>query len=189
MKDYKIKPDGQVYQLMENADDLGIVRYSVLRNIMIEESSGMKFPDLMEWFASRRQFYNQNDIYSLMTSEINMAKQVDFNLDNNFNDTSHRIFALMVLEPGEDPTGFDETKASEKLQRMANEGLTQGEVFSVTENFILASPKLCNSFFLMSLTAMQKTLKSSKPILENLSEALQAELLESDLRPETESAS
>lgn len=183
MKEYRIKPDGAVYQLMENADDLGIVRYSVLRNILIEESSGMKFPDLMEWFKSRQVFYSQADLYALMNSEINMAKQVDFNLDNNFNDTSHRIFALMVLEPGEDATAFDATKADEKLNRMAAEGLTQGEVFSVTENFILASPKLCNSFFLMSLTAMQKTLKSSKPMLQSLSDQLEVEALMNDFEP------
>ena len=172
MRDYKITPEGKTYQLAENADDLNIVRYSQLKNIITEESSGMKIPDIIEWFASRRQFYNQSDLHSLLTSEINMAKQVEENSDKIFNDASHKIFALMCLEEGEDASVYDSTKQDEKLKRMALEGLTQGEVFSVTSNFIQASPQLLASYFLMSLVALEKVLKSSIPLLERTEEAL-----------------
>lgn len=178
MKDYYIKEGGTKYQLAENAEDLKIKRFGALKNIIAEESSGMKMPDIIEWFASRRQYYNSADLHSLLTSEINLAKQVEQNSQNIFNDASHRIFALIVSEDGEDICEYDSTKMDEKLSRMASEGLTQGEVFSVTENFIGMSPQLSNSFFLMSLAAMAKTLKSSEPMLTALSEQLEV----SDLR-------
>lgn len=186
MKEYRIKEDGQVYQLMENAEDLGIVRYSVLRNIITEESAGKKFPDLMEWFASRKSMYNQGDLHGLLTDEINLAKQVDDNFSKQFNDSSHRIFSLIVLEDGEDPNTFDSTKADEKLQRMASEGLKQGEVHRLTENFISASPELSNSFFLMSLRAMQKTLTSSEPMLQSLSDQLEVAALSNESKQESQ---
>lgn len=163
MKTYYIKEGGTKYLQCENAEDLNISRYSALKNIITEESSGMKLPDIIEWFASRRQYYNQADIHSLLTSEINLAKQVEENSRNIFNDASHRIFALMTMEENELPEVFDTTQQDEKLKRMASEGLTQGEVFGVTANFIEASPQLSNSFFLMSLAAMQKHLKSLEP--------------------------
>ena len=180
MKDYYIKEGGTKYQLAENAEDLSIKRFGVLKNIITEESSGMKFPDIIEWFASRRPLYNNGDTYGLLTSEINLANQVQENSDKIFNDTSHRIYALMVSEDGEDVFEFDSTKMDEKLDRMSKEGLTQREVFSVTANFIEMSPQLSNSFFLMSLAAMAKTLKSSEPMLQNLSDQLQVKELLSD---------
>lgn len=189
MKSYKIKEDGMTYNLCETAEDLGIVRFGILKNIITEESSGMKLPDIIEWFASRRQFYNQSDIYSLLTSEINLAKQVSDNSSNIFNDASHRIFALIVTEEGENVHDYDSTQGDEKLSRMAKEGLTQGEVLSVTENFISASPTLSNSFFLMSLVAMSKQLKSSEPFLTRLSEQLEARELLTDLGQEKKSES
>lgn len=182
MKTYKIKPDGKEYQLAENAEDLGIVRFGVLKNIITEESSGMKFPDIIEWFASRRPFYNNRDLYALMNSEINLAKQVEENHNKIFNDTSHRIYSLIVSEKDEDIFDYDSTRADEKLKRMAQEGLTQGEVLSVTANFIEMSPTLSNSFFLMSLAAMAKTLKSSEPMLQSLSDQLGVQEFSSELK-------
>lgn len=172
MKDYYIKEGGMKYQLTENAEDLKIKRFGALKNIVAEESSGMKFPDIIEWFASRKSLYNAGDTYSLMNSEINLVKLVHENSDRIFNDASHRIFALIVTEDGEDPCEYDSSKMDEKLGRMAAEGLAQREVTSVTANFIEASPELCNSFFLMSLVAMSNRLKSSEPILTRLSEQL-----------------
>lgn len=180
MKDYYIKEGGTKYQLAENAEDLKIKRYSVLKNIITEESSGMKMPDIIEWFASRRQYYNTGDTYSLLTSEINLAKQIEQNSKQKFNDASHRIFALIVSEEGEDICEYDSTKMDEKLERMALEGLTQKEVFSVTENFISVSPELYNSFFLMSLVAMTKKLKSSEPMLDRLLERVSPSELNTD---------
>lgn len=170
MRTYYIKEGGTKYQLAENADDLNIVRYSALKNIITEESSGMKIPDIIEWFASRRQYYNQSDIHSLLTSEINLAKQVEENSKTIFNDASHRIFALMTLEEGELPEVYDASKQDEKLIRMSNEGLTQGEVSSVTSNFIQASPTLLDSYFLMSLGAMEKRLKSLEPLAKHIAD-------------------
>jgi hypothetical protein len=184
MKEYRIIEGGTVYSLTETAEDLGIVRYAVLKNIITEESSGMKFPDIIQWFDSRRQYYNQNDMYALLTSEINLVKQVEENHNQRFNDASHRIFSLMVSEPNEDITDYDSTRANEKLERMAKEGLTQREVLSVTANFISASPELSNSFFLMSLAAMQKTLKSSEPMLQSLSDSLEVQALLKDTESE-----
>lgn len=173
MKDYYIKEGGTKYQLAENAEDLNIVRYSALKNIITSESSGKPIPELIEWFESRRPFYNSADLYSLVTSEINLVKQIQENYVSVFNDASHKIFALMVTEDGENLDVVDSTKLDEKLHRMSAEGLTQGEVSSVTANFISASPQLCNSFFLMSLVAMANQLKSSEPILTRLSEQLE----------------
>lgn len=161
MKTYYIKEGGTKYQLAENAEDLKIKRFGALKNIITEESAGMKIPDIIEWFASRRPFYNQADIHSLLTSEINLANLVRENSDKIFNDASHRIFALIVSEENENICEYDSTQMDEKLERMANEGLSQKEVFAVTENFIQMSPELSNSFFLMSLAAMSKQLKSS----------------------------
>lgn len=183
MKEYRIKPDGKVYQVCESAEDLGIKRYTQLKLVIIEQSAGMKIPDLLTWFANRRKYYNTNDIYSLLTEEINLATAIQNNSTKIFSEASHLIFGLIVNEEGEDRFEYDATKITEKLYRMAQEGLTQGEVLEVTENFITASPILCESFFLMSLLAMQKTLKSSEPMLTKLHEQLgvQESLIESEL--------
>lgn len=173
MKTYKINEDGATYQLCENADDLGIKRFTILKNIIVEESAGMKINDLLQWFADRRKYYNTADIYSLLTSEINLAQSIEQNSTKIFADTSHRIFSLIVNEENEDRFEYDQTQQDEKLERMSREGLTQGEVMSVTANFISASPVLLNCFFLMSLEAMQKTLKSSAPMLTKLHEQLE----------------
>ena len=140
----------------------------------------MKLPDIIEWFASRRQFYNQSDIHSLLTSEINLAKQVEENSKNIFNDASHRIFALIVTEENEQFETVDSTKQDEKLLRMNAEGLTQGEVFSVTENFIAMSPQLSDSFFLMSLVALSKQLRFSVPLAERIADLQNQEELKTE---------
>lgn len=156
------------YSIAENASDLNIVRYSALKNIISEGSSGMEYADLNQWFANRRQYYNQSDLYSLMQSEINMQKAVSDNFNSAFSDVSHRIFAIMTLEEGELPHEYDTTLQNDKLKRMAAQGLTQKEVSNETENFIEQSPELCSCFFLMSLVALSKQLKFSEHLGDHI---------------------
>lgn len=170
MKTYQIKEDGAKYQLAENAGDLNIVRFSALKNIIAEGSSGMEYADLTQWFKDRRALYNANDIYGLMTSEMNMQKGVADNFSRTFNDVSHKIFSLMILEEGELPENCDSTQLDEKLKRMSIEGLNQKEVSDVTANFIEASPELLNSYFLMSLVALSKQLKFSEHLANHMND-------------------
>lgn len=180
MKTYYIKEGGTKYQLAENAGDLNIVRLTELKNMIAENSSGMDFPDLIQWFSDRRPFYNTSDIYSLMTGEINMVQKIETMSDSIFHDSAQIIFSIMTLEEGELAHEWDKTKAKEKLSRMAEEGLTQGEVWKYTENFIIASPQLCNSFFLMSLVAHKKRQKYSEPSQDFTLEAQEQEELRHD---------
>lgn len=156
MKTFQIKEDGTKYKLCENAGDLNIVRLIALKNIIAEGSSGMDFPDWQQWFSERKTFYNQGDIYTLLTHEINMAKKIESLSEGIFSDASQQIFALICLEENEVEHECDQTSLNEKLTRMAQEGLTQKEVWKYTEGFIIASPQLCGSFFLSSLVAQQK---------------------------------
>jgi hypothetical protein len=97
-----------------------------------------------------------------------MARSVEENSKSIFNEASHRIFSLMVLEEDEKPGEVDTTKLDEKLSRMSAEGLTQGEVWNVVEGFINASPRLSASFFLMSLVALSKQLNFSEQQLASI---------------------
>ena len=152
MKSYKIGDAD--YKLCETAEDLSIVRYNELKVFMIQKDAGIDLPSLMENYKQRMQAYNTQSIPDLVIADYNFINGLQTVMDRT--DSEQMIFALIVLEDGEEQTKFDRTQAREKLKRMNEQGLTQGEVSKVVKDFILGSPILSEYSFLMSLESLQQ---------------------------------
>ena len=146
MKTYKI--GGTEFDLIENADDMGTRRFTQLREFIIYKETGTEITSLVQAMRGFIQGFDNDSKSQMLLSLHNYFTGI--NQVKEGEDPDRLIFSLIVLEKGEDPKVYDKSKAKEKLQRMADLGLAQGEVTRVVENFICVSPQLSGYYSLMS---------------------------------------
>lgn len=144
----KIDIGDKTYSQCESPEDLNIGRYPALKEYILYKQTGVDNADLVSTLGKFCRDFDNNSksqmlitLYDYMTG-LNMAK--------NKKDPDQFIYALMTLEDDEDPSKFDETHAKEKLSRMSEAGLTQGQIVEAVTAFMEASKLHFVTSFLMS---------------------------------------
>lgn len=142
------------YSLIETAEELSIKRYTELEALMVYKMTGVQIPSLVEAMRGFIAGFDENSKSKMLIS----LKDYHTGLleVQNRNNADQLIFSLIVLEDGEDSTGYNSGRAKEKLERMNVNGLTQGFVKETVEAFIVASPLLYAQSLLMSLEGQKK---------------------------------
>lgn len=154
MKPIKIgTEDDGTYELIETAEQLSARRYAQLKEFFIQKESGVAVPSLIETLRGFIKNFDSDSKAGMLITLHNYLSGI--NQVNIHEDADQMIFTIIVLEKGEDVKKFDKTQAKEKLQRMMDHGLTQGQVVETVTNFLKGSPILLSYYLTMGLMSRQ----------------------------------
>ena len=145
----KIKIGKKEYEICETAEDLPIKRANALKEYMTYKMLKVDVPDLVQTLQRFMQNYD-NESKSQMIITLN-DYLTGMRMVQGHKDPDQLAFAVITKTKGEEWFNFDESKGIEKLDEMANEGLTQGLVDKEVENFIKASSTHWVTYFRESL--------------------------------------
>lgn len=152
MKTWKIKEGGKEYRIAENADDLSTWRFIHLKEFLVQRETGIAIPSLIKAVQGFIKGFNANNQAEMLITLYNYLggiQKVD-----EMEDATQMIFTVICLEQGEDDTKYDKGMAKEKLKRMSDEGLKQGQVVREVESFIKGSPILSSLYLAKSLVGL-----------------------------------
>jgi len=124
------------FKLCETIEDINIKRFIAIKEQVILREAGMDFPSLKDLLIKWVRAFD-NESKSQMLIHLHDHLRAISNLEKG-KDPNQLIFALMVVEKGEDTSNVDETMLMERLETLSKLGLKQGTVISETENFINA---------------------------------------------------
>lgn len=140
------------YKLCENAEDLGIKRFTEMKALIVLKETGISAPSLLKHYQAKIVAYNSKSPADMLIEDYNFYMGVK--AINEREDTDQLIFGLICNEKDEDITKVDNTQIKEKLGRMADNGLTQGVVKKEVDSFIQGSPILSELYFLRNLESL-----------------------------------
>lgn len=154
MKTWRIKPDGKEYKLAENADDLSVRRFAQLKAFLIQKQTGVNIPSIISAMQGFIKGFDSGSKSEMLITLYNYAGGLQ--KIEALEDADQMIFSVICFDKDEVVSKYDETQAKEKLTRMNEEGLTQGQVVKEVEDFIKGSPTLSSFYLVRSLLNLPK---------------------------------
>ena len=117
-------------------------------------------PSLIDNYKNKLRAYDNESKADMLIADYNFLLGLT-NIEKR-EDTDQMIFGLICNEKGEEINKVDATKIKEKLDRMSENGLTQGFVKKEVEDFLQGSPILSELYFLKNLESLNQSLAQSK---------------------------
>lgn len=155
MKTYTIGDHSEVkLTMIETAEELPTRRFLELKALLVQKETGCNLPSLHESMAQYVKEFDNRSQAGMLITLYNYLTGLDSVVEGN--DADQLLFSLMVLEEGENPKIWDKNLAKEKMSRLADLGLTQGEVNREVEAFLKGSKILSGFYSLMNSVSLKQ---------------------------------
>ena len=137
MKTVKI---GEVeFKRMESVFDIGDERFMVFKQYILQTFENVDKPSFLALHNRIIKAFNAGNNYSIIVELENFKKGLSL-AELNY-DAFSICFALLHLGEGEEMQDHGTEKQKEKLKIINASEISRGEIESVVENFMIASPK------------------------------------------------
>jgi len=145
----KIKIGNREFKQIENAEELPIKRYTLLKQYVIYKQTGVNTPDLINTITSFVRGFDNESKSDMLISLHNYITGLNQIKDNY--DIDQMIFSLITLLPDEKINDISEEKIKDKIDVFSELGLKQGIVEECVANFMMNSQTLLISSLKMNL--------------------------------------